>query len=105
MSWGTDGRRSAVGVVRRRCSSLRCDRAHRELGLFPAAPRSVYAGGTKAQFEIRLLSQPMAQVQVALASSDPTEGVPDRTSLTFDEENWFTPQTVIVTGQQDTVAD
>ncbi|HEY5944458.1 MAG TPA: Calx-beta domain-containing protein [Kofleriaceae bacterium] len=61
--------------------------------------------GTSAKFEVSLMSQPAADVTVPIASSDPTEGVTDRTTLVFNEQNWFTPQVVTVTGQQDSLSD
>jgi hypothetical protein len=61
--------------------------------------------GTKAMFEVSLASQPAADVIVPVASSDDTEGTVDKGTLVFNEQNWFTPQVVTVTGQQDTLAD
>jgi hypothetical protein len=62
-------------------------------------------GGTTAQFEVALLSNPLADVTVPIASSDPSEGMPDLSSLTFTGDDWNVPQIVTVTGQQDLVAD
>src|SRR5205085_1360966 len=62
------------------------------------------AGGT-ATFTVRLTSQPTADVTIPLSSSRPTEGVPSASSLTFTAANWNTPQTVTVTGVDDSVAD
>ncbi len=47
---------------------------------------------------------PSVPLDVPIASSDPSEGVPDRTSLTFSETDWFVPQQVVITGQQDAIA-
>ena len=62
------------------------------------------SGGT-ATFDVVLESQPTANVTIALASSDLTEGTVDQASLTFTPANWNSPQTVTVTGVDDAVAD
>ena len=62
------------------------------------------AGGT-ATFTVVLNSQPTADVTIGLSSSDTTEGTVAPTSLTFTAANWNTPQTVTVTGVDDTIAD
>jgi hypothetical protein len=62
------------------------------------------AGGT-ATFTIRLNSQPEADVSITLSSSDLTEGIVAPASLTFTSANWSTPQTVTVTGVDDSLAD
>jgi hypothetical protein len=62
------------------------------------------AGGT-ATFTVRLNSQPTANVVIGLSSSDTTEGTVSPASLTFTAANWNVPQTVTVTGVNDTQAD
>jgi CSLREA domain-containing protein len=64
------------------------------------------AGGT-ATFTVRLRSQPVAPVTVAITSSDTTEGTVSADSLTFaaDASAVSSPQTVTVTGVQDALAD
>ncbi len=52
-----------------------------------------------------LTSQPTADVTVPIASSSPTEGTVSPASLTFTAAAWSTPQTVTVTGVDDSVAD
>ena len=61
--------------------------------------------GIPSTFTVVLQSQPMADVTVHFASSTPTEGVTDVTSLTFTNVNWNAPQTVHVTGVNDMIAD
>jgi SdrD B-like protein/Calx-beta domain-containing protein len=61
-------------------------------------------GGTDT-FEIRLGSQPLADVTVGLASSDTGEGTVSAATLTFDSTNWSTPQTITLTGQDDGSVD
>ncbi|QDV39156.1 beta strand repeat-containing protein [Tautonia plasticadhaerens] len=58
------------------------------------------AGGT-ASFSVRLLSQPTADVTIPVSTSDPTEGTPSVTSLTFTPANWNVAQTVTVAGVDD----
>jgi len=61
------------------------------------------AGG-EAMFTVELLSQPASDVTISVASSDLTEGKVDRSQLTFTKAS-FGPQTVTVTGVQDTSND
>ncbi len=62
------------------------------------------AGGTDT-FTIVLDSAPTADVTIALSSSDDTEGTVSPVSVTFTPTNWKSPQTVTVTGVDDTEAD
>ncbi len=57
--------------------------------------------GGQATFQVWLTSQPTASVTVPLSSSNPGQGVPNVSSLTFTPANWSTPQTVTVTGIDD----
>ena len=61
-------------------------------------------GGTAA-FTVVLTSQPTADVAIPISSSDVTEGVPSAARLIFTASNWNVPQTVLVSGVQDNVAD
>jgi|GEM_PF-3419269 hypothetical protein len=56
-------------------------------------------------FTVVLTSQPLADVVVSLSSSNPIEGRVSNPTLTFTATNWQTPQTVTVTGLDDSVAD
>jgi hypothetical protein len=62
------------------------------------------AGG-EARFTVVLNSVPGAAVTVPVGSNDASEGVTSVASLTFTTDNWDAPQEVIVTGQDDTLAD
>ncbi|MBI2480128.1 MAG: hypothetical protein HYV60_16310, partial [Planctomycetia bacterium] len=62
------------------------------------------AGGT-ATFTIVLDSAPNADVTIGLTSSDTTEGAVGVGSVTFTSDNWNTPQTVTVTGVDDSLDD
>ena len=58
------------------------------------------AGGT-ATVEVTLTSQPEADVQVPLSSSDTTEGTVTPERLTFTSDNWNSAQIVTVRGVRD----
>ena len=62
------------------------------------------AGGT-ATFTVVLTSQPSAGVTIDLSSSDTGEGTVAPASVTFTAATWNAPQTVTVTGADDSVAD
>jgi hypothetical protein len=70
----------------------------------PTAVATTEAGGT-ATFTVRLTTQPTADATVSVASNDPTEGTVAPSSLVFTAANWQTPQTVTVTGVDDTTDD
>lgn len=69
------------------------------------SPASTTESGGAATFTVRLASQPLFPVTFPVASSDPTEGVVNRSSLTFTSADWQSPQTVTVTGVDDFVDD
>lgn len=62
-------------------------------------------GGNPVQFSIRLNSQPTGSVTIPLSSNKPNEGTISVTSVTFDDTNFNTPQTVTITGVDDFVDD
>jgi subtilisin family serine protease len=61
-------------------------------------------GGTD-KFTIKLNSQPIADVQIDLRSSNDAEGVISPKTVTFNSTNWNVPQTVTATGVDDSVSD
>ena len=61
-------------------------------------------GGT-ATFTVMLSAEPQATVTVAVASQNLAEGVTNAASLSFSRGTWNVPQTVTVTGVQDTLED
>ncbi|MGD8569902.1 MAG: Calx-beta domain-containing protein [Gammaproteobacteria bacterium] len=61
--------------------------------------------GTQATFTVVLSSRPTADVTIDLSSSDTSEGIIDRATLTFIPSEWDTAQTVTVTGVEDSVID
>jgi large repetitive protein len=58
-----------------------------------------------ASFLVVLNSRPMADVAIAISSSNTKEGTVTPSSLKFTSANWNAPQTVTVTGANDDVAD
>ncbi len=62
------------------------------------------AGGT-ATFNVVLDTAPTADVTIPLQSSDTTEGTVSPAQLVFTSLNWNIPQTVTVTGVDDTTKD
>ncbi|MCB8753402.1 DUF4347 domain-containing protein, partial [Planktothrix agardhii] len=71
----------------------------------PTTGLTTTEAGGKATFTVVLNSQPTANVTIPLTSSNTAEGTIDKTSLTFTATNWNTPQTVTVTGVNDSVDD
>jgi hypothetical protein len=61
--------------------------------------------GQTASFTISLSSEPKASVTVLLSSSNITEGLVAPTSINFTNSNWNTPQTITITGQNDSLFD
>jgi large repetitive protein len=61
--------------------------------------------GGQTFFSVSLGTKPSANVTIALASSDATEGTVSPATLTFTKENFAAPQVVTVTGVDDTLAD
>jgi hypothetical protein len=69
-----------------------------------AALVTTEAGGSDT-FSVVLTSQPTAPLTIAVSSSDPSEGMPAQTLLSFSTTNWMTAQTVTVNGQNDSLTD
>ena len=61
--------------------------------------------GEQTTFDVYLNSQPDSDVNLVFNSSNLTEGTVSPTSLTFTISNWSTPQTVTVTGVDDSQHD
>jgi hypothetical protein len=62
-------------------------------------------GGGQATFTVALTTPPSANVNIPIQSTDTTEGTVSPMSLTFTPADWATPQTVTVTGVQDSLTD
>lgn len=75
-------------------------------GYVVSAPSGVTTeSGNQATFTIALRSEPTADVVVHFVSSDTTEGTLAASSLTFTTGDWSTPQSVVITGADDSEAD
>ena len=61
--------------------------------------------GTMADVDITLSVAPTTDVVILLTHDDSTEATVSATSLTFTPANWNTPQTITITGVDDTIAD
>ena len=61
--------------------------------------------GTTDSFTVVLNAQPASDVVIDVTSGDTGEGTVDKSSLTFTNANWDTPQTVTVTGVDDDIID
>ncbi len=61
--------------------------------------------GTSANFDVMLSSQPTSDVVISISGMDDTEGELDISQLTFTRSNWGQPQTVTVTGKDDSLVD
>lgn len=71
----------------------------------PTTGLSVTEAGGSATFTVRLNSKPTADVTIPLTSSKTTEGTVSPASVVFTADNWNAPQTVTVTGVDDSTAD
>ena len=70
----------------------------------PASTTTTEASGT-AHLTVVLDTMPTADVTISVASSDASEGTVSVGNLVFTPANWSTPQTVTVTGVDDTLDD
>jgi len=61
--------------------------------------------GTSVSFTVRLNSQPISSVSLAVNSADATEGTALPGLLVFTPTNWSQSQTVVVSGVDDTIWD
>jgi large repetitive protein len=61
--------------------------------------------GDQATFDVVLESEPTADVMIAVATGDATEGSPSTALLMFTAANWNVAQTVTVTGANDDIDD
>ena len=62
---------------------------------------SVNESGTTDTFSVKLSSEPLANVSLSVTSSDITEGTANVSVLTFNYENWDTPQDIVIMGVDD----
>ena len=62
-------------------------------------------GGDASTFTVKLASRPSANVAIAVSGTDTGEGTVSPSGLTFTSSNWNTPQTVTITGVDDSWHD
>ncbi|MHC4876833.1 MAG: hypothetical protein ACYTGL_10070 [Planctomycetota bacterium] len=68
-------------------------------------PLTVTESGTTDTFDVVLTAQPLTPVVFDIASSDPTESTSAPMLLTFLPDNWDVPQSVTVSGVDDSLID
>lgn len=61
--------------------------------------------GRQTSFNVALQTQPTANVTIPISSSNTAEGTVSTASLVFTSANWDVPQTVTITGADDTIVD
>jgi len=66
---------------------------------------SVTEAGSTATFTVVLDTQPLSDVVVAVSSADTSEATVSAPTLTFTSGSWNVPQSVTVTGVDDTIDD
>ncbi|MCP4697618.1 MAG: hypothetical protein GY862_12320, partial [Gammaproteobacteria bacterium] len=71
------------------------------IAVYPAADLMTSESGAQAVFTVILKSEPVADVDIALSSSDTSEGTVSSAVLTFTSDDWNTAQTVTITGIDD----
>ena len=62
-------------------------------------------GGGSVEFTIALEAAPLSDVKITVYTSADTEGIPVPEIVTFTPDNWETPQTVMILGQDDSILD
>ena len=75
------------------------------ISVSPVAGLVTTEAGGSASFSVALVSQPVSNVVIPVASSDASEGTASPATLTFTPANWNVAQTVTVTGADDAVQD
>lgn len=65
----------------------------------------VHEDGMTDTISVSLFAEPLGTVEIEVEASDLDEASVAPTLLTFDETNWDTPQTIVVTGEDDNLID
>ncbi|MBL6991176.1 MAG: hypothetical protein ISR65_15435 [Bacteriovoracaceae bacterium] len=60
---------------------------------------------TASSFTIQLTSEPSDDVVISVTSNDETEGIVSVSSVTFNSDDWSSPQTIVITGVDDDLED
>ena len=86
---------------------LNLTQANCDVAGFTRSPATVTVSeaGTTADFTVLLNSQPSGNVVFDVSASDTGEATVDKSTLTFTTGDWHTPQTVTVTGVNDSLDD
>lgn len=71
----------------------------------PTPSANTTEAGGAVSFNVVLDSQPIADVTIPVSTSNTNEGTVNKASLLFTSANWSTPQTVTVTGVDDSIDD
>jgi hypothetical protein len=71
----------------------------------PTGGLATTEAGDTTSFTVQLTSEPTADVVIPVSSNTPSEGVASVDSLTFTAADWNVPQTVTLTGTDDSVVD
>ncbi len=71
----------------------------------PSTELTVVESGTTDTYTVALTAQPIADVVITHTSSDTTEGTVTPPTSVFTAANWNVPQTVTITGVNDTIDD
>ncbi|MCB1319121.1 MAG: hypothetical protein KDK34_02645, partial [Leptospiraceae bacterium] len=96
---GYSGR--SVGVV----SAQNVDDENSGVTMYPTSGLTTSEAGATDTFLVVLNTQPVSNVVMSVNSGTPTEGTPSPGALTFTTANWNVPQTVTMTGADDSVSD
>eukprot|EP01059_Diplonema_ambulator_P030329 TRINITY_DN5151_c0_g1_i9.p1 TRINITY_DN5151_c0_g1~~TRINITY_DN5151_c0_g1_i9.p1 ORF type:complete len:6713 (+),score=1239.17 TRINITY_DN5151_c0_g1_i9:1796-20140(+) len=75
------------------------------ISVSPTTGLSTTEKGGQVMFEMKIASEPMADITVTLTSNDTTEGTVSPASVVFKASNWKIPQIVTVTGVDDLIDD
>jgi hypothetical protein len=70
-----------------------------------ASPLLTSEAGGSTSFQVALTSRPSNKVRVTVSSDNPTEGRTNVDTLVFTTADWDIPQTIIVSGQDDSLSD
>lgn len=70
-----------------------------------SGPSETFENGASSSFKIVLTKAPSSDVTIPIRSSNSTEGKISTSSIIFTPNNWDTPQSVSVLGQDDAVDD
>lgn len=102
-----NGINAADVAVLNRDNNVAADPQNEPGGLVITANRGLATteSGGRATFSVKLARQPAGTVTIKLRSSNASEGAVSPASLVFDTANWNDPQTVSVTGVDDTSRD